>query len=188
MVNLKLPNDVSEEIKFYPKGRIVLILSSPEDSDRINMGVLKLLTEENYKIIYVAMNKPSTFVMKELKNLGIITNNIYFVDCATFVVTNSTARTDRCIIVDPKNLTGIGMAINEMIQGLAGNKVIFIDYLAVFLLYNNLGSMERFSHFLTNTIKFYSIKGILLSIEKDMKDKVLKSMQKFCDRTIVVKE
>lgn len=165
---------------------LVLLLTDVEKYAAVNAEVIKSLTDAGYKGIYVTINRPCVSVSKMLQNKGVNLENLYFVDCVTTLVAGETKRDDRCIYVEPTNLTAISIAINEMIQAAQGEKFLFFDSLTTLLIYNELGSVEKFSHFIMNRLRVFNLKGVLFSLESDIDPKMLGTFSKLCDAVVKV--
>lgn len=175
---------LKEELKDLPSNWIALIITSSDQYVKVNTELLKLLMEEGLKGIYVTINKPYSSIIEFLKKNEVEVDRLYFVDCVTKMVKGGTERGERCIFTHPSNLTAISIAINELIQTVKGDKFLFIDSLSTLLIYNSLGTTEKFSHFITNKIRVYNLKGVLLSLEEEMKEKL--KLAKFCDKVIKI--
>lgn len=183
---MEISKKIKEELKDLPENWIVLILTDAEKYLQVNTEVLKMLLSQDLKGIYITINKPYKSMVEFFKKKGLPVEKLYFVDCVTEMIGGETKREESVIYIHPTNLTGISIAVNELIQKIEGDKFLFIDSLTTLLIYNSTGSTEKFSHFMTNRIRLYNLKGLLLSLEEEMKEKLLPTLSKFTDKVIKI--
>src|SRR3989344_2438035 len=112
------------------------------DSSKYFKGIINVLkkeTKENKNVIYITTNKPYKYLIATLKNNKINTNNLLFIDCISKHIGEDTKnKGKKCIFIEgPESLTTMSIAINEIIKGLSGKKVLLLDSLSVLLIYNN---------------------------------------------------
>lgn len=86
--------------------------------------------------VYINLNKPweATETM-----LGGHNSNIFFIDC----VSNQELGRD-VIHIQPDDLETLSLAIKEYMKHIKGEKYIFIDTLATFLIYNHENKVAKF--------------------------------------------
>ena len=179
-----ITDQLKEEIRYTPRMKILLVLSSKDKYESVNLEILKLFSDSSYIIIYICVDKPSTTIRYELKAEGMNVDKMFFIDCATAIATGSSGRIEKAIVVSPKDLTDLSITINEAIQGIKENKIVFLDSLATLSIYHGLGTMKKFCHFLISNIRLYALKGILLSIEQGTKKELIDTIERFCDKTV----
>lgn len=182
----RTPTKLIKALQNLRRSSIVLVLSDSEKYMQINTAIIKTLTNQGLKCIYVSVNRPADTIMELFKRKRLKTANIYFVDCVSEMSTGTTRRTEKVIYTEPNNLTAISISVNEMINGISGDKFVFFDSLSTLLIYNSVGTIERFSHFVTNRIRLANLRGVLLSIERDKNKNFLNTLRSFCDEVITV--
>lgn len=180
------PGALTKMLQGMKRSSILLILSDSERYMETNMSIIKVLSDQGLKCIYVSVNRPAVSLVELFRARGLPLEKIYFVDCVSEMSSGETRRTERVIFTSPTNLTAISISVNEMIRGIPGDKFVLFDSLATLLIYNNVGTIERFSHFITNRIRLANLRGVLLSIEKDMNKDLLNTLKSFCDEIIRV--
>lgn len=176
--------DFKVQISKLPKNWIVLVSTSAKDYMGVNAKILKYLLSKNASGIYVTINKPASSVRSYLVKNKVPVSRMYFVDCVSRLMNADTEKAEGVIFVHPQNLTGIALAINEMISAIKGEKFLFFDSLSTLLIYNNVGSVEKFSHFITNKIRLLNLRGVILTLEDDMDPKFATLLNKVCDKVI----
>ena len=160
-------------------------------------AVLKILKAENYfrdileilkketktkRVIYVTTNKPYSHISNLLKENKISENNLFFIDCISKKVLPKIEETTNCIYLEsPQLLTGISIAINESIKGIKGEKILLLDSLSVLMLYNNMETVSKFSNFLINKMRLYSVDTIILALESDSEKDILDQIKQMVD-------
>ncbi|MFH0835954.1 MAG: hypothetical protein V1834_02215 [Candidatus Micrarchaeota archaeon] len=163
---------------------IVLVLSSSQNYVQATLSLVKALTRGKVSCVYVTVNKPSSIISRLLVKNKVAKEKVFFVDCASSLVREDTTRVKNAVFVSPRNLSGISIAVNELIKSIPGPKVVLFDSLSTLLIYNSLGSIEKFSHFMTNRFRLAGVQAVLLSVEDDMDQSLLKTLSKFCDEVI----
>lgn len=179
--------NLNSNFKDIKESSIVLVLSSATDYAAVNLALLKYLLAQKQSGVYVTINKPQSVLVKTFTENKIDASKIFFVDCVSALVKEDTSRrSENVVFVSPKNLTGISIAINELITAIPGKKFVFLDSLSTLLIYNSLGSMEKFSHFLANRFRLNGVTSVFLSLEGDLNPELLNTLSKFCDKVIKV--
>ncbi|MFH1779532.1 MAG: hypothetical protein ABH803_00100 [Candidatus Micrarchaeota archaeon] len=166
------------------EGEIVLVLISPQKYVETNLELLKYLQKMRMRGVYITINKPHSVLCNLFKKNKVDCSSIFFIDCVSELIHSDTSRSKNVVFVSPKNLTGISIAISELIKSIEGRKYVFIDSLSTLLIYNSLGSLNKFSHFLTNRFRSNGVTSVFLSLEGDLDPSFLSTMSKFCDRVI----
>ena len=178
---------VSLEIgKVMEKGDLVLFLVDSKDYESVNRQILKkLVNEENLNGIYVTLNKPYNVVSAGLKRSGIKTDRIMFIDGVTRMTKGKEELVDNCLYFsDSHSLTRLGIVISDVVKMIKGEKFLFLDSLSTLLIYNSSGNVTRFSHFLTTKMREWNLKGVLMSLKKDMRKELIEDIAQFCDEVV----
>jgi len=112
------------------------ITSVEQLQNKINNAVKSF---NNAHTIYVSLNKTQKSVEQILKNEGINTSKIFFIDC----VTNERIRDD-VIHIQPTELEKLEYAIASSIKEIPGQKFLVIDALSTLLIYHNENKVAAF--------------------------------------------
>jgi hypothetical protein len=93
-----------------------------------------------------------------------------------------------CLFVSsPESLTELSIAINESVKNKGSkNRFIFFDSLSTLLLYNQAGTVTKFAHFLLGKMKTDCVETIVISLEKEMDEKMINQLSVFVDKVIKV--
>lgn len=81
----------------------------------------------------------------------------------------------------PQSLTYIGIAINESVKRLSGEKVLLLDSLSTLLIYNDANAIAKFSNFLINTMRSLDVDTSILALESDINKDTIKQIESFAD-------
>jgi archaellum biogenesis ATPase FlaH len=68
------------------------------------------------------------------------------------------------------------------------NKFIFIDSLSTLLIYNSFDVVAKFVHFIVSRLRLFGLVGILISIEKQIDEKMTNILIEMCDEIVEVKK
>lgn len=189
--SVKSIKEIRREISSLPPNYIVLFVTSKKTYAKTNMGILKILVNEKKLAgIYITINRPYSSLLEALKKNYIRTDNLFFIDCVTKTGGGRPEMAENCLyIASPQSLTELGVALTQATEamGRKENKFLFMDSLSVMAIYNELATVAQFSHFLTAWLRLQKLKGgILISIEREIDEKLLLILTELCDRIIEV--
>jgi KaiC/GvpD/RAD55 family RecA-like ATPase len=190
---MKTVKDVKELLAYLssmPENFIVLINVGAEDYVGTNVAILKALADNN-KLpgVYITVNKPYTAMERLLEKEGVDTKNIYFIDCVTKMSGGEPGAGGKNVFFldTPQNLTGLGVAMSEAITVMGeGDKFLLMDSLSTLLIYHSVGTVAKFSHFLTARMRTWGLKGILMAVEKDADPEFTNQLSQFCDGVVKI--
>ena len=178
-----------KDIDSIGEGEIVLILTSAEKYVGTTAHVLKtMINQRSHKCIYVTINRPYKVVTNILKENKINTESIFFIDLISRMTKTEVAGAEDCLfITSPESLTELSIAINESVKNVKSeDKFIFFDSLSTLLLYNQAGTVTKFAHFLLGKMKSECVETIILSLEKEMDERMIGQLSMFVDKVIKV--
>ncbi len=186
MDDSKLSSRVFEELDRLPEEYIALITVNANDYLRVNLHTLRFLCNgKGLYGIYVSINRPYKSILNIMKGSGIETDNMFFVDCISILLGDTPFRTAKCLFTSPENLTDMAVLIDQWVSNLPeGGKFLFFDSLSTLFIYNSVGTVTKFSHFLTGKMRQWGLNGVLMSLEKENNPEILDSISQFCDRRI----
>ncbi len=163
---------------------IVLLVVDAKDYQEVTLEVIKYYTEdENMPGIYVTLNKPFETIKNIMKNAGIDTRMIIFIDTITKTAGGAVSKNDECLFIgNPQNLTDLSVAMNDAVNALMSNKkFIFFDSLSTLLIYNQPDIVARFAHMLAGKMRVWKVRGVITSIEAEADSRVISQIGQFCD-------
>ena len=166
------------------KKGIYLIISPPNKYKSVNATVLKYYTVKKKKNgIYVSLNKGYESVIENLKEQGVEISRLYFIDGITRTIDKEKEAKNCTFISNPGQLTELSLAITTA----ANTKkfdFLFLDSVNTLLIYNDLKTTEKFTHYLTARIRSSNIGGIILSLDEESSNKLIPIIIPFCDDSI----
>jgi KaiC/GvpD/RAD55 family RecA-like ATPase len=163
---------------------LYLIMSSPADIRNKNIEVIGKVMSEDYHVIVITTNQPYEILKRNYEKKGILLDRIYFIDTVT---KNAMGRDPQpaknCrFINNPADLTGIGIAVTEMLKDLEGKKVcLLFDSISSMLVYMSSQNITKFIHFVTNKLRLLNFAGFFLVVEKGLDPDVLDQLTTFFD-------
>jgi KaiC/GvpD/RAD55 family RecA-like ATPase len=170
------------------EGEIVLVFTTAEDYVKTTTEVMRMMiTERKNDCLYVTVNRPYNVMVKLLKERGIDTGKIFFIDLISRML-RVDAKAEDCLFIDsPESLTELSIAIAESIKNMPGSrKFMFLDSLSTLLVYNQAGTVTKFAHFLSNKMKTEGVETIIMVLEKEMDEMMSSQIQMFADKVIKV--
>jgi len=179
----------ASEIDGIGESEIVLILTSAEKYVSTTLHVLKtMVNQRKHECIYVTINRPYKVMTNVLKEGKIDTGSIFFIDMISKMTKIATDGAKDCLFVSsPESLTELSIAISESVKSKGSkSRFIFFDSLSTLLLYNQAGTVTKFAHFLLGKMKTESVETIIISLEKEMDEKMINQLSVFVDKVIKV--
>ena len=173
--------------KKYLEGKkdyVALVKVSSKDYEKTNVELIRYFTEEeNIPGIYVTLNKAFDIVKERLTENSVDTRVIIFIDAVVKRSKNDVSKTEDCLFIgSPEKLSDISIAMDQAVKALPGkDKFVFFDSLSTLLLYNNPTSVARFIHFLSNKIRSWWVKGIIISLRREKDKELIEELLQFCD-------
>jgi hypothetical protein len=178
-------------IKNLKPKTVVLFIIDAKKYHKIHPKVLKTIIEEKcFAGIYITINKPYNTLVKYLKENDIDTKNIFFIDAISRVVGGTIKMTKDCLFIpSPTQLTDLAIAMTQAIESMKHreNKFIFLDSLSTLLIYNSFEVTAKFVHFIITRLRVFGLVGLIISIEKQIDEKMLNILIEMCDKVVEVK-
>ena len=178
-----MPLPVQKQLAKLPKNYLILVLTPADGYLQAAIETVRHLVGSRNSVVYVSVNKPGAVVLEHLKRAGVRTDRVFFIDCATASVSGESQRTMNTLFVSPQNLTGLSLAINELLSELPGSKAIVFDSLDTLAVYNPVQTLRKFSHFIANKIRINNVGGMLLA-NGEADRNLITLMEEVCDETI----
>ena len=181
-------NDLNERVESMDK---VLIIA-PNDflADTI-ISIVKSLSKKHYGI-YVSINKPHITVDKILRDNGIKTETIYFVDCITATVHKMIEKdkTERVLFAshpsDIRKGGTIPKSIDTFIKAIPDKKFILVDALRTLLIHNEPKHVSDFIHNLGRISKEFKTKVVVIT-RKDHDEELIEKISPVFDEVVRIK-
>jgi len=161
-INQKFRDSV-KDLKEY----IALATIPAKSYHKANTSIIKELVEkQNTPGVYITLSRPYTTVEQIFKKQGIDTRMIIFIDAVTKTVKGQIKKTKQCLYIgSPEHLSDISLAMDQAVRSLPSkDKFVFFDSLSVLLMYNEIGTVARFIHFLASKMRVWKVKGIIVSL------------------------
>lgn len=178
---------LSEQFKGLPEPFIVLFIANPEDYVSQNLALLKdFVNVKKMAGIYVTVNRPYLSLLSLLKKGGIDTSRMFFIDLVTKTLNDMPERkSNRIFMGSATNLTDLSLAISQAVSANpTAKKFIYLDSLSTMLIYNEAGSLSRFSHFLTGRLREWNVDGVFISLDSESDKELTNKMAQFCDKVV----
>jgi hypothetical protein len=179
--------NVQDQMTNLPDPFVVLFLARPEDYAAKSADLLhEFVDVRKMAGICITINRPYASLVSLLKAEKIDTSRMFFIDLITKTPGGSPTRTDKCIFMgSATNLTDLSIAISQAVSANPGEKkFIFLDSLSTMLIYNEAGTLSKFSHFLTSRLRQWNVNGLFMSLDTASDKEVTASLSQFCDRVV----
>jgi KaiC/GvpD/RAD55 family RecA-like ATPase len=172
-----------------PEPFVVLFLASPVDYMAQNLALLReFVNQRKMAGIYITINRPYASLVSLLKTEKIDTSRMFFIDLITKTLHDQPSRKNDCIFMgSATNLTDLSVAISQAVSANQNEKkFIFLDSLSTMLLYNEAGTLSKFSHFLTGRLREWNVDGVFISLDTQSDKELTENLSQFCDRVVKV--
>lgn len=183
--------ELEREIRKLEPNSFVLFIIKSEKYHKVNLQILKMIIKtRKFSGIYITVNKPYPSLIRYLKKGGVPTEKIFFIDCISKTVGGEIKLTEDCLFIpSPTRLTDLGIALSQALEAMkiGKNKFLFLDSLSTLLIYNDFKTVAQFVHYLASRLRLFGLVGILMTIEKQIDEKMLYLLIEICDKIIEVK-
>ncbi len=171
---------------------LVAFLVASQQYSNLTKEVLRLLVNEmDSMIIYITINNPYSSLKKALSESHVRVENIFFIDAISGSAGLSTPKAEDCTFLEgPNALTSLGIELRDRVSRYDDNgksPIILLDSVSTLLLHNSEASVGKFIHFTATRIKMWKAKGVFFSIQEDLNTEVVRTLQQYCNATIMVK-
>ncbi len=162
---------------------VALATVEAKSYQKTNIEIIKYFTEEeNTPGVYVTLNKPFETIKKMFLKEGINTKKIIFIDAVT-ETSREIKRTEECLFIgSPENLSDISIAMDQAVLAVpVKKKFLFFDSLSTLLIYNKTDVVAKFIHFIAGKMRAWSVKGIIITLNKKEDQELIDELTQFCD-------
>jgi len=180
---------LENELKNLPENFVVMAIVPFKNFEEANMHLLSMIIKRyNSKGSYININRPYKSMVQLLDDKNINTKNLFFIDCITKEVRESTGENENCYFVgSPSNLTEIAIALDPVFKE-GKHKFIFLDSLDTLAIYNPIESVIKFAHFLTSKVRLHNLSGVMLAVHENSDERLMMDLAQFCDKVIDLRE
>jgi len=179
---MSIKEELEEKLKNL-KEYVALATIETKNYQKTNLEIIRHLTEDkNIPGVYVTLNRPFETMNKTLKDAGIDTRMIIFIDAVTKISGGDIQKKGNCLFIgSPEKLTDISIAMDQAVRALPKETFVFFDSLSILLLYNHVNTVAKFIHFLSGKMRVWHVRGIIVSLRKKEDDELIKELLQFCD-------
>lgn len=177
---------LAQEFKDLESPFVVLMLVKAASYMSSDLAAMSLFSKDSSKSgIYVSVNKPYEDIKKLLDKNKISTKRLFFVDMISKEIDSEKEEKENCFYIpSPTSLTDLGIVLEETANMMPGKKYLVLDTLSTLLVYNSLGTVEKFAHFITTKIRGWDMDGVIISLEKETSESLKSQLAQFCDKII----
>lgn len=175
--------------KDFKEGEIILFLVSAQKYLHVNLEILKEYVNKQKKYcVYITVNRSYNSLMEIFKKEKISTDRLFIIDAVTPVGTTMKRVENAVFVGSPRGLTNISIAATSAIQSMPkGNRLLFLDTVSTLIIYNNVGTVTKFAHFLITKMREWGAGGAVISLEKETDKGLVNQLSPFCDRVVNIK-
>ncbi len=172
MIALKTKGSIAKLIqnKISRKKRVFMFEIPEEKYFDINTDVVKTLVNMGFNGIYISVHRPYISLVKTLKERGVKTDNLIFIDAASSATENNGINSEQCKYISKElKVDELTRAIYTSIPVLGSKKkFVFLDSLTTLTLYQPLSETMRFAEFLTRTLKKSEFQCVIVNVAKGL--------------------
>lgn len=165
---------------------ITLFSYSHEKYTDMLIAILGFYKDMKMGGVYLSVSKPSTYIIKLLNDKEIPVDDIYFVDCVSYMAGEEAKNAKNAVFVEnPASLEEMSMYVDKfMVNVDSQQKFFIIDSLSSLLIYNEDRAVEELTHFIINKMRIKSISGAIFTTKDDVKRPVVRTILNECDKEI----
>jgi hypothetical protein len=176
------------DLKKVLEGSEAILLRIKNDS--YSRDIMKIIGNLNKKYggsVYVNLNKIHPSLLKNMKQSKINEKNIFFIDVVTKSTMSDFQEPDNCVCVDsPSNLTGMSIAINEVLKADKFQCMIF-DSLSTVLIQNKPPVVANFVKSIINKARSHDTIAVFTILDGETEAALVKKLGMFVDKTVEYK-
>ena len=165
---------------------LVLVSVDSANYQKSNLEILHfLVNEQKIPGVYITLNKPFDVMKRLLKESGIDSRLVIFIDAIT-QIDEDQKREEGCLFIgSAEKLSDISVALDQAVKALpTKDKFLFFDSINTLQLFNKPLTVARFVYFLSGKIREWKIKGIIISVKKGTDENMINEILQFCDKKI----
>ncbi|MBN2127351.1 MAG: hypothetical protein JW703_03075 [Candidatus Diapherotrites archaeon] len=183
-----MASNVDVSMLFNQEHTVSVVLSKAQNYfSSVTELIKKLVNEQKLTGVYVSLNRPAETIITSFEQKGIDLSSLIFIDGVTKNSGNKGKAKNTIFVDSPKNLTDLGIALTQAVNGIkTENKFVFFDSISTLLVYNSFDKSSKFAHFLALKMRDWKVKGMILSLEKESDSEMLEQMKMFVDNVIEV--
>ncbi|MFH1663705.1 MAG: hypothetical protein ABH986_02765 [archaeon] len=166
-----------------------LLIVEPTNYSKINYELIRiLLNHTKGNGLYITLNRSHEFMIETLKKEKIDTEKIFFIDAISRGTGKNVVETESVQFTEsPRNLTELSVAIDDSYKRMEEKpKFLIFDSISTLLIYNDVSSVERFTHLIIGRLREWKIKGVLLMVKSEEQRGVVNSLSQFCDKILEI--
>jgi archaellum biogenesis ATPase FlaH len=182
----KTPAELAEELLQLPPSAISLTIRDETYFDAIRGVVDNFATKKNLNVIYISAAIPSQSIIDVLNILEVDMSHIFFVDCISPIMANTTKRHQNVHMVEsPTMLENIMLKVEYLMKKSEGRgNVVLLDSINMLAIHNSPKILSEFVHIINNNMRAKSAYIIIFSIEAFSSDEIGTMMSFVCDLEI----
>ena len=153
-------------------------------------AVVEFANRQKKKLIYVTSTIPSSVIKQQLEAESVPTDNLYFVDCISFIVGSTGEEKGNVIYIEsPTMLENIMLKVETWIKQLGTKSTtLFLDSMNTLAMHNDEKALSEFSYYLINSLRVRNVMTIVLSIHEQTPEDLEVILKLVCDSGIDVRE
>jgi hypothetical protein len=166
----------------------ILVHAVGENLEDNTTDIVRELMKKGVSCLYVSVNQPYNRMLHLLEKKGIDTEKVFFIDCITKTSGGKVDEGDNVFYLrSPENLTDLNISINEGLNSIDGEKILFFDALSTLMIYNKPGPFAKFTHSVMTKVKSMNVKGIFVIVEGEIGAETLSQIEQFSDTSIDIR-
>jgi hypothetical protein len=163
----------------------LILLTATKEKYRDSLKLIyQELSKSFDKIGYITVNKPFSNVMDTLSKNNLNVNKFYFVDAITATVKAPPIVGNCMFVSSPTALTDIGLAFTSLMTE-KNCDIIFFDTISTLIIYQDIGSVIKFTHNLITKASVMGKKAVFLAVKEDS-EALIKDLNMFVDKIVEI--
>lgn len=180
-------NKLKQELKDLPENWIVMLETSAENSLKMGIEAVKILTQKGLFAIVLSASRPCSNLLQLYKKNKIDINKIFILCCLCKSGGGPAKDINNVIhLQSVAALTEISVALNEVTKKFKGNSFFFLDSITSMLIHNPPKTLAAFVHSILVKMRLNNVNGILLAIEPETNKEIRAELIQLCDKVIKV--
>lgn len=142
---------------------------------------VRRLQEGGASVVFVSGQHPRSALLDPFDKAGVDLKALFVIDAITCVNGFPPERVDGALFLQsPTMLEMIAMRTEQMANR-QPNAHVVLDNLNALVLYNSVGPVQEFSHYLANRLRSRDVPGDFVILDNDQGASILEAVQSFMD-------
>jgi KaiC/GvpD/RAD55 family RecA-like ATPase len=186
---METEEELRKQLSVFSERAAVSLVTDIGNYVSIIKGLVSYSADRGAKCVYITCTIPARVVVEQLSAESIKTDNIYFIDCISYMVGSFTEEKQQTIYIEsPTMLEGVMLKVDMWLKKLKDTKkMVFLDSISTLAMHNDGALLSEFLHYFVNNLRARGIQVVILSVAEQTPPELETVLRLVCDETVILK-